>query len=150
MALPQQVEHQPTQDNFDKLDQRTSKVEKFGVWTAWTPTFSGWSANPSGGIYRYTQIGKLVIATIRQPNNGTSNSASVSISLPVTATTGSTPIASGPAEVVDNGTFPTTPGLWEIGSGATGVAFYKDYSGAAFTASGNKRINSCTLTYESA
>lgn len=54
-------------------------------WTDWTPTFTGFSADPSGGIYRYTQTGKKVTIHVAMPNAGTSNSTSFWLTLPVTA-----------------------------------------------------------------
>jgi hypothetical protein len=57
-----------------------------------------------------------------------------------------------PAAALDNGTLLTTPSRAVILTGGTVVAFAKDYSttSGGWTSTGNKRIASCTITYEAA
>lgn len=121
-------------------------------WQPWTPTFTGWSSNPTGGVYRYKQLGKMVIAVIRQPNDGTSNSVNTSISAPVTAATGTDYQWEAAASARDNGAFLTTPARAGIASGASTITFGKDYSVVVggWTAANGKRIANCTLIYEAA
>jgi hypothetical protein len=58
-----------------------------GAWSNWSPTLTGFSANPTNSVYRYIQYGKTVFIAINQGTNGTSNAATFTISLPVTAAT---------------------------------------------------------------
>lgn len=62
-------------------------ADDFTAWATWTPTFTGFSANPASGVYRYITLGAICIAMVRQPNNGTSNATGFTISAPVTAAT---------------------------------------------------------------
>lgn len=119
-------------------------------WISYTPTFTGFSTNPTGGLYYYKQIGKTVILNIRMPNNGTSNSTAFTISLPVPAVTRTNAEWQGNAQIVDNGGVPATPGLMDILSGGTTLGVFKDYAGSTFTATGGKRLAAGTIIYETA
>jgi hypothetical protein len=124
--------------------------EKTEEWREWNPTLSGWSANPSGGVYYYCRRGKKITLNIRQPNNGTSNATTCTVTLPFTAVPRTNARWTAPAEIVDNGTAKNVPGLAVIVSGGSTVTVALDYAFNAFTASGNKRINSLTIEYEAA
>jgi hypothetical protein len=119
-----------------------------GEWTSWSPSFTGWSANPTGGLYYYRLVGKTCEISVRQPNNGTSNATTCTFSLPFTALTRTNARWTAPCEIVDNGVTITTPGLGVVSSAGTVVTVAKDYAFNAFTASGNKRVGSLQLTYE--
>lgn len=103
----------------------------------------GFSAEPAGGTYRYTIKGGTCFLTIRQPNNGTSNSSSFTITLPVKAANISGAQWTAPFQAVDNGATPTTPSLAVINGNATTVSMYINYAGTTFTASGGKRCGCC-------
>lgn len=119
----------------------------FPTWTPWTPDLSGWSANPLGGVYRYTQIGKTIICMIRQPNNGISDNATTTISLPIPAVTLTDGVWIATGVVVDNNI--ASQGLARIVSAGSTVSFgITPIAVADFTASGNKRIATCTIVYE--
>lgn len=121
-----------------------------GVYAAWVPEFTGWSSNPANGLYYYSRHGQTVILTINQPTNGTSNATTCTLTLPFPAVTRTNARWTAPAEAVDNNTALTTPAIAVILSAGTTVTFAKDYGYNAFTNSGNKRIASCTITYEAA
>ncbi len=117
----------------------------------WSPTIGGFSANPTGGLYYYVQIGKVVTLFIAMPNNGTSNATTITLSLPVTARTLSGMEWSGFGGGVDNGTPLTTPSLLYVASSSPStLTIFKDTSGASFTTSGNKRLVRGTIQYEAA
>ncbi len=120
----------------------------FGVWQDWTPTITGFSAVPAGGFYRYIQIGKTVTLVIYQGSDGTSNSTSFTISLPVTAATIPGMHWTDTCRIVDNTI--SVVGIWDVASGATTVGFGKDAAGNVFTASGGKRCIGAVITYEAA
>ncbi len=127
----------------------TMGTTAFVPWTTWSPTFSGWSGNPQGGIYRYTQVGKMVSCQIAQPNVGTSNAASKQISLPLTAATTCQMIT--PVIAIDAGTTCLVGTCGAIGVSGTAIAFHKGWGGLnGWTTSGTCRFSFCNFTYEAA
>ena len=116
-----------------------------GTAQAWTPTLTGFSANPTG-VYRYFLEGKLCTLFINQITNGTSNSSNFTISLPFTAATVANAVWSAIGQAVDNGV--SSAGLMTINSGATVLVLTKDTGGSPFTASGNKRTLGLQIMYE--
>lgn len=108
----------------------------------WSPTIVGFSANPSGAIYQFKIEGKWCFLNWQQPNNGTSNSTSFTISLPVAAATNTgdgaiwiTPFA------INNGTESTTKDYMAVTSGGTVVTLFKNSSPTGWTNSGGKRAH---------
>lgn len=121
----------------------TSKLG--GASTAWTPSLTGWSANPAG-VYRYIKIGKFVTCWFRQTSNGTSNATTKTVSLPLAATTITSMQWMGQCLIVDNGGAAVL-GHVLINSAGTTASFI--IAGAtAWTGSGNARIAYGTITYE--
>lgn len=122
------------------------------AWADWTPTLSGWSANPTNSVYRYKQIGKMVVASIRQATNGTSNATTKSITAPVAAATISNMIWAEVCSATDNGSALATSSGASIASGSSTINFSKDLSTTTggWTASGGHKIQTCTLIYEAA
>ncbi len=115
----------------------------------WVPTFAGFSADPSGGLYRYVLIGKTCIAMVEMPP-GTSNATGLTLTAPFTAMTAVGMFWRSVAGVVmDNGISATTaPGRVFIGSGGTVITCYPTLdSSLGWTNAGTKRI-SFTLIYE--
>lgn len=53
----------------------------------YSPTFTGFSADPASPVLRYTKIGQKVDLTFRMPNQGTSNATGFTMTLPFTAAT---------------------------------------------------------------
>lgn len=118
------------------------------VWQSWTPTLGGWSSNPTGGLYYYTVVGKMCTVNITQPNNGTSNATTCTFTLPLTSRNLTSMTWTAPAKIVDNGSNSTTPGMARVQANSSTLTVYKDFAFNAFTASGNKRVDNCILTYE--
>jgi len=116
-----------------------------GASISWSPTIVGFSANPSG-IYQYTKVGKFVTLFINQYTNGTSNSATFTISLPVTALTLTNAQWVVPAQVVNNGA--SGFGQAFIASAGTVLNITADAGGSGFATSGNKRTIGMQITYE--
>lgn len=119
-------------------------------FSVWNPTMTGWSSNPTGGIYYYCKIGKLVILNITQPNNGTSNATTCTLTLPFPSVQRTAATWSAPAKITDNNVTKITPGLILILNNATSLTCVLDYGYNAFTTSGNKKIDSATIMYECA
>lgn len=121
------------------------------VWTSHSPTYGGFSANPSGGRVAYIRIGKLVYFHHDRTSAGTSNTTAFTISLPVAARTISGGQWTGSMRTMNNGVWGASSeytGLWQFGSGATTANIYPTQSGAGWTASGSKNAQGI-IVYES-
>lgn len=117
----------------------------FGMtWNTWTPSFTGFSADPTVGTARFTQIGKLVVATVNDSGNGTSNATTYTITLPVAAKSTLTNVGFGGG--VDNSAASGTCAV-ATSAGSSTAAVYKDQNSGAWTASGAKNCN-FTVMYE--
>ncbi len=128
----------------------TMGTANFVPWTTWSPTFSGWSGAPQGGVYRYTQVGTMVTLVVNQINVGTSNAATKSISLPVNAANPATISWVAPATVVDAGTTCLVGTYGGVANSGTAMTFHKGWGGLnGWTTSGTCRIITFMLTYES-
>lgn len=110
-------------------------------WFNYTPTFSGFSANPTGTISRYyPEVGKMTVEH-REALAGTSNATSFSVSAPVACVSITNGAWQTPGMGTDNGTIGATPALVQIASASpTTIACYKDWAATAWTSSGSKRI----------
>lgn len=119
-------------------------VLTMGAWSAWTPTFTGFSTDPTGWTARYIRIGKTIIATFISGTSGTSNATTFTITLPVAANTAN---IGYPILVQNNGAVSSAPGRMDLTAASTTGTIYNDMGALAFTASGNK---SCwfTISYE--
>lgn len=112
-----------------------------GIWQTWNPSFTGFSANPSVMLSKWTQFGKMIRIDLNTLT-GTSNSTGFTFSLPVKAKdyfSGIAPI------IVDNGSFQTTPGRVSVSS--TTCSITKDCATGSWTSSGTKYA-AANLTYE--
>ena len=134
-----------TVDRIKKLEREVERLkvkESPGVWTAWTPTVTGWEAGYTC-IARYCKVGKMVSVKIRIA--GTSDSTSVYITLPFES------VSNGVfawAYALDNGTAQATPAYVVLDT-TTQVKVWKSATGSGWTASGEKRVMT-TFTYEAA
>ncbi len=117
-------------------------------WQTWSPTLTGFSVNPAGASYRYKVIGRLCYINIYQPNAGTSNATSFSISLPITAANNAS-YGCVPYSTTDNGAAQTTPAQAVIAAGGSTVILAKSISGAggAWT-NANGKAASLSMFYE--
>lgn len=122
----------------------------FGAFATWTPSFTGFSANPASGLYYYIQVGKIICAFISQPNSGTSNANTFTLTLPTTPRTITSMQWSGSGQILDNSATGPTPGLLLASSGSNILSVYPSYSGGLWTTSGGKRLVSGTIIYETA
>ena len=119
------------------------------VWQTWSPTCTGFSAQPTNSVYRYCVQGKLVTCAIRQGTAGTSNAISFTIPLPLTAAT-ITNMAWGAVLpfVTDHGAILTTAGAAAIQSGATAIFLYTTAGGGAWTDHDGKGVGAFVIQYE--
>ena len=137
---------------MQKIGELESKIDALrtieigGVWQNWTPTLTGWSSNPPG-IYRYCLIGKLCTVMILHSDAGISNATNSIITAPFASKSGGGYWMNS-CQFRNNGATSATPGQAQIGNGSSNINFYTTFAGGAWTASGDKRILNCVLTYE--
>jgi hypothetical protein len=119
-------------------------------WQAWTPTLTGFSANPTSATYRYkiTPDGNQCTVFVDQPNRGTSNATNFLISAPVTSrATGTSAAYRTAANISDNGITLGVPGVAYIAQNTAIITIDYNWSGTGFTAANGKNAN-FILTYE--
>lgn len=130
-------------------DGSASQIVHMGVWTAWVPTFTGFSADPANGVYYYTQIGKLVICTVAMPTNGTSNATTFTMTAPTTTVTRTNAQWMGYGYGYDNTSTYVPQVMAQLDSNDNVISLTGSGGGTAWTNSGGKRA-SFTLIYETA
>lgn len=119
-----------------------------GAWQTWVPTQVGFSAAPTGGIYRYRTVNDEVEIEIRQPNDGTSNATNFTITLPVTAATVTDMVWQATCRVRNNGTFVNAPGYASIASAGTVVEIFINTGTTAWGTAGGKRVDYLRMRYK--
>jgi len=103
-------------------------------WFAYTPTYTGFSSNPSGSVNRFSVVGNVCFVTRYFVTQGTSNSASFTITAPITESANSNFMA---INTWDNGAYVATPGQIYLAGGVFNLA--KTWSASSgFTSSGTK------------
>lgn len=113
-----------------------------GVWQTWTPVFTGFSVDPVGTA-RYTIIGKTCFAYFIPTSDGTSNSTSFTMTLPV-AYAGSVGAVTL-QQVMNNGTLAVGRGVNTPASNV--LTFSSTVTGSSFTSSGTKGVR-LSIIYE--
>lgn len=116
-------------------------------WFTYTPSFGGFSSDPSSVTANYYVDGNYCNVNIYQGGDGTSNATSFTITLPINYVGGNL------GNVVaqqgrDNGSALTTCPLIHITNNSTTMTIYKDQSTAAWTNSGSKRVVFIQGSYE--
>lgn len=105
-------------------------------WTAWVPTFAGFSVDPAIVSARYFQVGKLVWFYINM-GQGTSNATTFTFTLPVAAKTANIIIGTG--NRTDNGADGTVGAIYSAAASTTATVRANIASGA-WTNTGGKSI----------
>lgn len=120
-----------------------------GASSSWSPTHTGFSANPTNVVARYWRIGKLVICSYSAVA-GTSNTTGYTITLPVTAATITNAVwAVRLATVFDNSAYSTSPGIAQVVSaGTTAQLLFNQNGSTLWTGSGTKLGIFSGLIYE--
>lgn len=107
-----------------KLTVGGEPVETTGAWQTWIPTHTGFSADPSGGIYKYRYVGDEIEIEIVEPNDGTSNASTFTMTLPVTAATITDMEWVGFANSRNNSSYINNTSLGVIASAGTIITFW--------------------------
>lgn len=136
-----------TNEDLSIGDGSASQIVHMGAWKTYTPTFTGFSADPTV-FARYTVVGKLCVVSIATSASGTSNATSFTITLPFNAKT----LSGGNfnitiAVITNSGTTSTTPGMIRTQEGSNVATVFRDFVGTAWTNSGGKHAD-FVLSYE--
>lgn len=128
-----------------------SRVENpagFPDWLNYTPTYGGFSVNPSNCVTRFKVSGRQVTVYVSMQTGGTSNATSFTVTAPIAAATVTNQVwfnAWGSAQ--DNGSYLTAAGRVYISSAGTVFSLNKDMAAGTWTSSGGKGAY-FTITYE--
>ncbi len=133
-----------TANSFSK----TTNPNGFPQFFNYTPTYTGFSADPTSNMVRFAIIGNLCKYYIRNGTAGTSNSNSFTISLPVTAATISNAVWEGIAAVTDLGSTQGPFGNLVIVSAGTTLSVQKDAIAPGWNNTAGKRVNAGNIEYE--
>mgnify|MGYP001611918650 CR=1 FL=1 len=117
-------------------------AQSIGQFNSWTPTFTGFSADPTG-THRYSLNGKMCTVNIHETVNA-SNATTFTFTLPYNS---KNTIFIGGLNYVDNGAQSATYGKIELTAGSNIVIVRTSGSSGAWTSSGNKAIRA-SFTYE--
>lgn len=113
-------------------------------WFNYTPTWTGFSSNPTPVVSRFSIIGREVQVLIHCNGAGTSNSTSTAITLPTNA---AQTVFAGFINNFDNGGHLANPGVATANAGTSTLNLYTTTSQNGWTASGGKAVT-FSLTYE--
>jgi hypothetical protein len=120
----------------------------YPTWFNSTPVFTGFSADPTNIVNRFSVSGNTVMWSHRELTDGTSNATGFTISAPITAVTITNMVWNAPTTVVDNGSVVTAAGYASLASAGTAANVYKDWGFTAFTNANGKRAAGFTILYE--
>lgn len=119
-------------------------VQSIGQWQAWVPAFTGFSADPTSVISRYTLNGKTCTCYFFAVS-GTSNATTFTVTLPFAAA--NTQVQTFNAgNIVNNGTA-SSAGTVRTIVNSNVLDVYNGVVGTAWTASGTKNV-AFVITYE--
>ena len=102
----------------------------------YTPTFGGFSSNPTSIVCTFSIIGRLFTMHYKNTvGTGTSNATNFTVSTPVALLTGS---VGGTLGIAENNSVREGPGAIDPGAGNTTVTLYRNGALLAWTGSGTK------------
>jgi hypothetical protein len=120
----------------------------FPLWFNYSPTWTGFSLNPSGVVARFTLHGKTCYVVIRVGAAGVSNTTTMTVTAPIASLTLTNATWFSAGVGIDNSVVQASPSRASILSGTTTINCYKTMeSTSTWTNSGSKAIN-FTLMYE--
>lgn len=106
-------------------------------WLNYTPVYTGYSASPSGGAWRYKLAKDICYLQHTVSSQGTSNSASFGVDLPIVV--GASGQGYFPVPVYDNTALVSAaPGSAYLAANATTITIGKTLNSGGFTTSGGK------------
>lgn len=126
------------------------EVSSFPEWINYVPAIVGYSANPTNAVYRFRYVGRTGFISIVEGANGTSNSTSLTIALPIAARTiANMTWSAHVSEAMDNAVS-VLNALAIISSAGVVITFYKTAALGAWAGSSGKRASTrgTTIVYE--
>lgn len=122
--------------------------ELYATWADWTPTWTGFSANPTVIAARYIIIGKRCWCWLRT-STGTSNATTLTFTLPATAKSGTNfqQIYNIPSAVNNSGSA-VSSAIMQTTPGSNVMSCFLTAAGGAWTSSGGKGISFGSITFE--
>lgn len=132
-----------TNPYFSKID----NPQGFPHWFAYTPTFGGFSADPTGQ-FRFRVTGVSVFVSMRMSVAGTSNANTFTVSVPITSSSSMDIFTAIPA-ITDNS---VNEGCNQClhSNGTATLTMQRNQSAVGWTAAGAKRITGITVQYQMA
>ncbi len=117
-----------------------------GLWQPWNPTYTGFSANPTTALSRWTQIGRSIYLILSRQNSGTSNATGFDVLAPAKAN--STAVNCGILfEAIDNGSDLTSMGIVRTAVNSATLSLYTNPVLANWT-NVNAKVASLNAMYE--
>lgn len=123
-----------------------SKPQGYPYWFNWTPTWGGFSSDPSNQICKYSVIGNMCTFYITGGNSGTSNATTFTFTAPVASLNDVQ--NAGMAFVADNSVNQTTPGQLQMSADSSTVDVWKTWYQGTWTGSGLKLLYAGGVSYE--
>lgn len=117
-------------------------------WLTWTPTITGFSANPTSTVNRYQINWDNICIEVRQGAAGTSNATGFTMTMPFTAKTITNMVWACQHGGDDNSVVLAAACYATIASGSNTLNLYKDLATTAWTGSGTKRTRTLQLFYD--
>ncbi len=119
-------------------------------WFSWTPTFTGFSADPTPAGCKVGIRGQTAFVHFGISATGTSNATTFTISMPVTTANITGNVMQVAVRGVDNGANVATPSLVSVQANANTASVFKsfDFGTTLWTNSGGKGVNAFTLVLQ--
>ena len=112
----------------------------------YTPTYTGFSSNPSGVTAKYSIIGNRCFLYVFTNIAGTSNATGYTLTAPIT---NAGPLLSlGAAQALDSGSLVTLTPICQVSASSTTITCYAGQANNAWTNSGDKRVVWINGSYE--
>lgn len=134
-----------TEGSFTLMSDGTNwmMVNEVGSWVAYTPTFAGFSVDPTIGRADYFRVGKLCTARIILAGSGTSNATNFTVTVPFN----SAEVARSASTVIsNNGTVQAAAGLAQTRLNSSTVDMYRDATFGTWGGASTKRAD-LLITY---
>lgn len=113
-------------------------------WFNYTPTWGGFSSNPTSVIARYYVVGNSVNVHLHCGGGGTSNATSLTVTAPIAAAQN---YWAGLVDSYDNSNQQNNPGVAITTSGSSTLTIQKDLTNSPWTAS-NVKCTNFSINYE--
>lgn len=126
---------------------RVGRPTGFPPLFQYTPTITGYSANPTSTAYNFITTGTQMLVSIVEATSGTSNATTKTYSAPITASTDTSGQWQYSAATTNLGVNTATPGLSRILNNTSTIDVFLDYAGGTWTASGSARVRSTALVF---